>query len=121
MYLSTQLLLKNRHKILKFQEKSKMKSISQQPVDPNFKNFPFGVYHGPTPRNHCKETSSLGENSCRQKFLNKSLTLMTKITKKLNIKFKILIGKRRENPMKVTLDNSVTHWLNLFGKFSFGC
>ena len=43
MYLYTQIFSQTPHETLKFQEKPRKKSISQQ-------SFPFAVYHGPHPR-----------------------------------------------------------------------
>ena len=73
MYLSSQ-LFKAPSKTLKFQEKC----ILQQSADINFKNFPFGVHHEaiamePLNLANSEETDSLGENSCRQRCLDKSL------------------------------------------------
>ena len=52
---------------------------------------------------------SMPVKNCFKSLKNQSFTLMKKITKKLSMKFKVLLGKRKESPM-----NSIN--LRNFGK-----
>ena len=76
VFLSGLLFFRTPHETLKFQENPR-KCFFQQ-TRPKFQIFPLQCLlwgHPTQPLNyvHCKETDSLGENGCRQKWLDKSL------------------------------------------------